>query len=118
MPLSVGTICQTVGNEINTLKKEIDQFPWAKEWPSNIGSMFMAATYKLLQQDNLAQKYSKEVSLSKKYYTITPATLTTTSTTHIWHTSLPNTFPIVCQRLRMKLLLHLSNLSRINGITR
>jgi alpha-2-macroglobulin len=59
---------QGVGNEINTLIKEIEASGFKKEWPGDIGALFMASAFKLMQQDNLAEKYRKSVDPKAEYF--------------------------------------------------
>ena len=59
---------QSVGNEVNTLIKEVEASSYKKEWGGDIGSLFLAATFKLMQQDNLAEKYRKGVEPKSQYF--------------------------------------------------
>lgn len=59
---------QSVGNEVVTLSNEINSLKLTKEWAGDLGAMYMAATYKLMHQDSLAEKLVNPLKPQKDYF--------------------------------------------------
>lgn len=57
---------QTVGNETTTLVKELSSQKLSDLWKKDIGAAFLAATYRLMRQDELAQKTIQSVEILEK----------------------------------------------------
>lgn len=56
----------SVGNEVNTLTKEIAAATFKKEWPADLGALFLASTLKLMKQDQAADALAAGVTVVAK----------------------------------------------------